>query len=67
MLKAFGHPRVFILDGNFAKWKKEGRPLVHDQERSKDFDADFDYTRLSDVGHALKHVFGAKTFVAQEE
>ena len=27
MLKVFGHPKVHLLDGNFAKWQSEGRPL----------------------------------------
>ena len=30
MLKSYGHPQVFILDGNFAKWKNEGRALESD-------------------------------------
>lgn len=25
MLKAYGHPKVYILDGGFSKWTKEGR------------------------------------------
>ena len=28
MLKAFGHPKVHLLDGNFAKWVSEGRAVV---------------------------------------
>jgi thiosulfate/3-mercaptopyruvate sulfurtransferase len=27
MLRAFGHPRVAVLDGGLGKWKAEGRPL----------------------------------------
>lgn len=27
MLTAFGHPRVTLLDGGFAKWRDEGRPV----------------------------------------
>ena len=26
MMRAFGHPKVLVLDGQFAKWKAEGRP-----------------------------------------
>ena len=43
MLKTFGHPNVFILDGQFAKWQKEGREVESD---SGDFDADFDYNMV---------------------
>lgn len=27
LLRMFGHPRVAVLDGGLAKWKREGRPL----------------------------------------
>jgi len=30
MFKAFGHGRVAVLDGGFAKWKAEGRPLTQE-------------------------------------
>ncbi|HEU0162326.1 MAG TPA: 3-mercaptopyruvate sulfurtransferase [Rhizomicrobium sp.] len=28
MLKAMGHDRVFVLDGGFPKWTREGRPVA---------------------------------------
>jgi len=30
MFRAFGHPRVFVLDGGLGKWCKEGRPVEKD-------------------------------------
>ena len=30
MLKSFGHPKVYILDGNFKKWQSEGRAVESD-------------------------------------
>jgi thiosulfate/3-mercaptopyruvate sulfurtransferase len=27
MFRAFGHPRVAVLDGGFGKWQREGRPI----------------------------------------
>jgi thiosulfate/3-mercaptopyruvate sulfurtransferase len=27
MFRAFGHPRVALLDGGFLKWRREGRPI----------------------------------------
>src|SRR4051812_27489933 len=27
MFRAFGHPRVALLDGGIGKWRREGRPL----------------------------------------
>ena len=46
MLKTFGHPNVYILDGNFAKWTKEGRAI--EGVDGATFDADFDYSLNSD-------------------
>ena len=44
MLKTFGHPNVYILDGNFAKWQRENREIESDGEQAdNDFMADFDY------------------------
>jgi thiosulfate/3-mercaptopyruvate sulfurtransferase len=28
MLKTFGHPNVYILNGCFMKWQAEGRPVA---------------------------------------
>lgn len=42
MLRAYGHPRVLVLDGQFAKWQKEGRPVATDGADA-DFSNDFDY------------------------
>ena len=47
MLKAYGHPKVYILDGNFVKWRKEGRAIESDG-RDDQFVSDFDYTLNSD-------------------
>ena len=44
MLKTFGHPNVYILDGNFAKWQRENREIESDGEQAdNDLMADFDY------------------------
>ena len=47
MLKAYGHPKVYILDGNFAKWQKEGR-AIESSGSDADFAANFAYTLNSD-------------------
>ena len=46
MLKAFGHPKVYVLDGNFAKWQKEGRPVESDISDDCDYEAMFDYNLI---------------------
>lgn len=41
MLRTFGHPKVLVLDGNFAKWQKEGHPtegLGQDGSFAEEFD-----------------------------
>ena len=43
MLRTYGHTNAFILDGNFAKWVSEGRPVESD-EGEETYDADFDYS-----------------------
>ena len=49
MLKAYGHPKVYILDGNFVKWQKEGREVESDgDDADATYLADFDYTLNSD-------------------
>lgn len=49
MLKAFGHPKVFILDGNLAKWQKEGRAVESDgDDADASYDADFEYALNTD-------------------
>ena len=42
MLKAYGHPSVYLLDGNFAKWIKEGRATDSD-DIDDTFAEDFAY------------------------
>ena len=42
MLQSFGHEKVKILDGTFAKWKKEGRPIESDVDCDV-YDQEFDY------------------------
>ena len=46
MLKTFGHPNVYILDGHFAKWTSEGRPTEGEDQST--FDSDFDYNLIAD-------------------
>ena len=46
MLRAFGHPRAFILDGGLIKWCQEERATV--TAETEDYDADFDYDLNSD-------------------
>ena len=49
MLKAYGHPKVYILDGNFAKWQAESRAIESDGDATDaTYLADFDYTLNSD-------------------
>lgn len=49
MLKAFGHPKVFILDGHLAKWQTEGRAIESDSDDADaSYLADFDYTLNTD-------------------
>ena len=43
MLKAFGHPKVYVLDGGFAKWKKEGHAIESDVSESE-FDQAYEYS-----------------------
>ena len=33
MLKAYGHPDVYILDGHLTKWMKEKRPIERDPQK----------------------------------
>lgn len=35
LLRAFGHEAVAVLDGGFAKWKSEGRPVARGMEHRK--------------------------------
>jgi len=41
MMRAFGHPRVFLLDGGLHKWMKDGRATS--QCDYADYDAEFNY------------------------
>ena len=41
MLKAFGHPRVYLLDGGLTKWTAEGLPT--EGNSSANFDEEFAY------------------------
>ena len=51
MLKAFGAPNVYVLNGMFKKWSKEGKPVEEgDKEtawarkrESKPLEDDYDY------------------------
>ena len=47
VLKAFGHPKVHLLEGNFPKWKSEGRAISTSSAEGEDWSTDFDYN-LSD-------------------
>jgi thiosulfate/3-mercaptopyruvate sulfurtransferase len=51
MLRVFGHPRVTLLDGGFARWRAEGRPVQSGppQPRRGDFVASLDTARVRDV------------------
>ena len=42
MLKAFGIDNAKVLDGGFAKWRAEGKPVVSNS-RGPATDADFDF------------------------
>ena len=49
MLKSYGHPNVSILDGNFAKWQKEGREVESDgDEADASYQTDFEYVLNTD-------------------
>lgn len=41
MLQAYGHTNVYVLDGGFAKWTKEGHAVEDDSVDN--WDAEFDY------------------------
>lgn len=43
VLKSFGHPNVYVLDGHFSKWVSEGRATESDGNDER-YDAEFDYT-----------------------
>jgi thiosulfate/3-mercaptopyruvate sulfurtransferase len=49
-LRVFGAKDVFILDGGFPKWKKEGRPVEKGMPKitPADFTADFDAELVAD-------------------
>jgi len=51
MLRVFGHPRVTLLDGGFARWRAEGRQVEFGtpQPRRGDFVASLDTARVRDV------------------
>ena len=36
MLRLFGHPEVFVLDGGLAKWRTEGRPVTDEPVTPKE-------------------------------
>jgi thiosulfate/3-mercaptopyruvate sulfurtransferase len=36
MLRLFGHPEVFVLDGGLAKWRAEGRPVTDEPVSPKE-------------------------------
>jgi thiosulfate/3-mercaptopyruvate sulfurtransferase len=36
MLRLFGHPEVFVLDGGLAKWRAEGRPVTDEPVTPKE-------------------------------
>ena len=46
MFRAMGHPNVKVLDGQFAKWTKEGKPTESDSKPAEE--ADFAYTYSGD-------------------
>ena len=41
MLKAFGHPKVYVLDGGYAKWTSEGRATEGSDDGA--FDSSYGY------------------------
>mmetsp|Transcript_12431 Transcript_12431/g.15875 ORF Transcript_12431/g.15875 Transcript_12431/m.15875 type:complete len:92 (-) Transcript_12431:370-645(-) len=41
MMRAFGHPKVFLLDGGLIKWKQEGRAI--EDSPIAEFEAEFAY------------------------
>ena len=47
MLKTYGHPEVYILDGGYNKWLADGGK-VEVSDYATSFDEDFDYTLDAD-------------------
>lgn len=47
MLRAYGHPRVFVLDGGLSKWSSEGRAMERDDVGA--WDAEYDYNLNNDA------------------
>lgn len=46
MLKTFGHPNVYVLDGGFAKWTQEGRATEGSNDAT--FEAEYGYALSGD-------------------
>ncbi len=58
MFRAMGHEDVAVLDGGFAKWKAEGRPVedMPPMPRERHFTARLNRFILRDVGQMLENL-----------
>ncbi|MEX0941601.1 MAG: sulfurtransferase [Pseudomonadales bacterium] len=58
MFRIFGHERVSVLDGGFAKWQKEGKPVSGDLPAFPrgEYVAEKDTTRVADKQDVLNAI-----------
>ena len=58
-LRAYGHQNVFILDGHWNEWNKDGRPVETDDEADG-----YEYTLQPGLVHGYEDVKG---FLANDD
>ena len=51
MFRAMGHPNVRVLDGQFAKWTKEGKPTESDSKPAEEADFAYAYSGEDVLGY----------------
>ena len=51
MFRAMGHPSVKVLDGQFAKWTKEGKPTEKDSLPAEEADFAYAYNGEEVLGY----------------
>lgn len=58
MFRLFGHERVSVLDGGFAKWQQEGRPVSTEAPThpKTDYRASMDTSRVADKQTVLEAI-----------
>jgi thiosulfate/3-mercaptopyruvate sulfurtransferase len=58
MFRAFGHAEVTLLDGGFARWKREGRPVQSGEPQAREglFSATLDQSRVRSAADMLANI-----------